>query len=395
MQIQPPSPRGTGPLKERSPVTAAPRLGPLVSSSNQSSGGSQHVQKSTESSRQASDKLRELTGPEAVQVLDESLKSQSAQALQSRNAELESHLSDTGLLKDLQKTESQFKSFQKIHKQGLQDVEDLQGTARLLGGDLTASNLNSGLNSLNRFNQITLSNTKADSGLKAASQILSQKKDLNQTLELLDGNISAQNLRSATRVTQTAAKLGGSDLIAKGTGKVLAPLNAACSGKASLEACKKLWEDPNPENLKAAATQSFEFLKDLKTSLEMIPGGKTLTKAVEKLLTSVVPGLALAELSEQFLTMVTQIKRAIDKPTALNISNAVLEVVKTTASAGKLAGGIIGYASSAVYTGTELAQTLINTDWKEVATKVSDSICSMAKTASDYLSGASRWLGFA
>lgn len=392
-QIQPARISGTGSLAL--PANTSPVSPVSTALSPVTSGPSTQLQQGVQASREASQKLSALTGSEAVTALQGSLQGQSTQALQSRSAQLEADLMGSSLGRDLQAADQQLRGLQQAYTQGMSGVQDLQDTARLVQGEVTTGTLGAGMRSLQRLNQGSLGHSQLGSTLQGAERLLSQEKDLNQTLELLDGRVSAENLRSATRMTQTAAQIGGSDFIAKGTGKVLAPLNAICSGQASLKACQKLWDDPNPENLKAAASQSFQFLKDLKASLEMIPGGKVLTRALDKLITGLVPGAGLLELGDQALTMIGQIKLALDQPTALNISNAVLEVVKTTASAGKLVGGVVGFASSMAYTGAELAQTLINTDWKQVTSRVSTSVSQISASALSYLGGAGRWLGFA
>ncbi|PIQ24443.1 hypothetical protein COW36_24645 [bacterium (Candidatus Blackallbacteria) CG17_big_fil_post_rev_8_21_14_2_50_48_46] len=356
---------------------------------------SQRMLEQVKSSTDQTHRLKELTGSEAVGKLEHDLQGQNASVLQSRSGHLASGLAGSSLEKDLQRAETEMGHLKSGYKQGMQVVSDLEGTARLMKGEVTADTLKSGTQTLSRLEQAIGSRSGMSKTLKDVDTVLSSKKDVDQSLALMDGKISAENLRSATRVTQTAAQLSGHSAIAKGTGKVLAPLNAVCSGKASLKACEKLWDEPNLENLHEAGSQVTQFLKDLKASIELVPGGHLLTRAIDKLLKSVVPGANLIALGDQFLKMVGQVKLAIDKPTALNISNAVLEVVKTTASAGQLAGGVVGYASAAVYTGAEFVQTLVNTDWNTIGTKVSDSVSSMVSSASSYLGSATRWLGFA
>jgi len=227
-------------------------------------------------------------------------------------------------------------------------------------------------------------------------EISSVSQDLQGSSELLRGNLNQQSIQSTARLGSKLADLTGLPEIQQATGTVLAPMGLACSSQATAEACKKMWDEPSLENLQALGGKAHEMLKDLRATVELVPGGQLLMKAVDKALEAVIPGNNLSALGERFVSLIQSVKTAYEDPSVAKVADVVLETTRFGAAIGIATGiPIVSHISQATDFVAEMAQDIMKTDWKQVMQDTSQAVCRLADSARACLSSVSSWFSWA
>lgn len=232
-----------------------------------------------------------------------------------------------------------------------------------------------------------LSPTKIESLSKSLETDLDKGQEmvehLDETESLLHGDISHENLEGTEKLLQGVSDLSHNEEVQKVTGKLIEPLKTVDSALSTKEAFKKMWDDPNIENLADLTLSAKESIDHLIKTIDSVPGGHLLVKALENLAEGIAPGLKTAQLDKEFVELVIAIKNAAHDHSMKHIATAVLETVQFTASIGVATGlPLVSQISKAVVAGVDLVEGLMNIDYSSLAHK-----------ASKMLSGFGSWLG--
>ena len=188
-----------------------------------------------------------------------------------------------------------------------------------------------------------------------------------------------ETIKSTQQMLQGLSDLSGHQEIQELTGKVVQPLETLDSALSTHEAFKKMWDKPNIENLADLSLSFKKTVESMVDTIETVPGGKLLVKALTHLVEGIAPGLKTADLGNGFVELMLSIKQAAHDPSMKNIANAVLETVQFTGSIG-LATGIplVAQIGKGIVAGVDLVQGMMNIDYSGLAKKASSTLASLS-----------------
>lgn len=316
--------------------------------------------------------LRELTDPETLETQTQEMDLETI-IEKVHTPELEQLLESSGLGDELG------------HLTTLQQTKsDLEGTGKLLEGEVTTDTLSSTVGLVSRLSD--MSGDKSLSGhLSKVDEVLSKEDDVNNTIDLLKGEVTTENMKSTVSVLDTTAKVLGSGSMRKVTKSLLPPVSMVHSGKETWEDLKEMYDEPSMENLKELAKSGLQFGKDLSDTVDMLPGGSVVTKLAKtvggKMGGRMVPILNMILAMEDTYEAFDEIKDIFEDPSFKNISEAFFS---TLGAAGSIATAtnipIVSQIGMGVVFVTDMIELAMDTGFQEGVKKVKDKVVSGVKS---------------